>query len=513
MNAQKNENGYVYLHSHYRVKTNSTLLPHRIYLHSNMASLKSIRRLGNFSSDDESDDDVNTSSGEQKLRRELIEYIVENSEDELREDVEKWSMFYLKRQVKKLQLPRDEYKIVKAYVVYRLEKTVCEGGSDNHSHMLFDISADDAEIFLAEEDIRLREAISVYGQKPSESGDIHIRLRQLWNNKGVMQKHLIDSGISKDEVKKLSDRELVEKHAIYEAEKEAKMEAQRLENEKRPYLRKLFTFSQNYFTEMPGNDTSVEDLKTLLANAEEKARKIEKQRSDSYEKSMSAAMNAVIERKPTFFGVFGTMDFDEEILRVFSVLTLHQMFSSALNVIPSVDDILCDSVKDRRLGEKDELSTLIILFNGMVAGRGRFFCDVTDSSTVPCGISNGNVDLLRVKMFVFVLREMLKNNVTNPNDMRYFEYARMVNEIELYILCSSTALGDTLSVYGDDPRVMTETVKRFAEFVKCDKNPYEKVVTDMDVMREIFKPQRRKICTDPLSDDDCGEGRNGCVHQ
>lgn len=475
-----------------------------------MASLRSIRRLGDFSSDDESDD-VDTTSDKQKLRHELIEYIVENSDDDLRNDVETWSMFYLKRQVKKLQLPREEYKIVKAYVVYRLEKTVCEGGSDNQSHMLFDISADDARKFLAEEDIRLREAISVYGQKPSESGDLHTRLRQLWNNKGSMQKHLIDSGISKEEVKNLSDRELVEKHAIYRAEEEAKKEAQRLENEKRPYLRKLFYFSQNYLAVMPDENASVGELKEILSRVEEGARALEKKRVSSYGHSIELAIDSLVEKKPDFAGVFGNVDFDDEIYGVFSVLDLHDMFSCAYNTIPSVDDIMNDTVDSKKkLQGEDRLAAMILMFNGMVAGRGRFACRLSNTSYLPCGFSNGHVDNLRVKMFVFVLKEMLKNGDEGPRNIRHIQYARMVNEIELFVMCSSTGGDGALSIYNDDSRVMTDNVKRFVEFVGTpQENPYGEPV---DMMKELMKNRRCRLDFDengPVHP----EGREGCIHQ
>jgi hypothetical protein len=457
------------------------------------------------SSDEEIEDTSPTSSEKQKLRLELIEFIVKNSEKYNRGDVEKWSMFYLKRTCKKLQLPRDDYLTLKEYSEYRQEKDTCEDRpNDENEHEYFDISVEDARRFLAEENVRLREANSLYGQTPAEDEELHILLRRMWNVKSVMQRDLVRSGMKGSDVREFSDKELVEKHAIYNAEKEARMEAQRLENARRPYLRKLFAFSQSYLAVMPDENASVDELKDLLSKVEEDSRALEKKRNESYAWSMQLAIDSLIEKKPDFAGVFGDVNFDDEIYEVFSVLDLHDMFSCAHNAIPSVDDIMNDTVDPKKkLQGRDRLAAMILMFNGMVAGRGRFACRVTNSSYLPCGFSNGHVDNLRVKMFLFVLKEMLKNGDSGPHNIRHIQYAKMTNEIELFVLCSSTGGDGALSIYNNDPRVMTDNVKRFVKFVELpQENPYVEPV-------DMMKNRRGR-----LDFDENGPVRpEGCIHQ
>lgn len=407
------------------------------------------------------------------------------------------SLLCMTRKAWKIKLTPEDYSVVHEFANFFKSRLRSENRSGFGAYRLYACSVEDAREYITLAKSQFENSIRSFDREPE--GDILI---DLFDQLLRIRKNAAHEIESDDYDRRFALLDLSDSALLQELKTHREGDALRSKN---LLLGKLHFLNESYFTDMPSSSSSIEELQTSLSEAETVARDLENKRKISQNENVGKLIDLLVKRSEIspFTGVFGDISLDEEILEVFTILDLRDMFESPIRAIPSVDEIMIGSVKSGRKGINGDtkIASSILLFNTLFGKRGRW----TSETYSHFCVTRASEGMFKILAFLFVLENMLKDNAGCPGCDEYNKHVKIMNEIDLFIQCCGTGNGKPLSVHNDDPRILTSEVQRYIKFVKKngqDPNPYEE--------KEKPKQSCSHGCSHGLLP---GEGPSGCGTQ
>lgn len=402
-------------------------------------------------------------------KKEFIEILVnhkkqkyhDSDEEHYREKWQACSAVNLATKVAKIKLHPKDFRIVDAYVDYIYMDNLENDRSNSMAYLLYETSIDDARKFLNDEKICVIEELGLFGEKYSDGKLVELKDKLKWCRRRFIMDMEVTYNIPEDELKPLSSRELLDKKSLLEKQKmeeEFLKEQKKLEASRMEKLSKLERFY--------GVTTQVTSPDDVVSEAE----KIQTQREQEQLHLKTALIERIIKRPNVFKGVFGDSYLDCEIDEIFTLKQLYELFLNSTVRTPKVSSIMNGNPRDTKYIDYNSTG---ILFNALFHNRGRFGC----YTSLEMCVSKSDVPLLRSKAYEFVLKEMIDDGRVKLIESSNKKYVRMMNELELYILCSGSD-GDEnpLRVHDSHPSIMTENVVKFVDFMSRYLHSQSKVV-------------------------------------
>lgn len=383
-----------------------------------------------------------------------------------REKLQDYSTMCLAAKVAKHRLSDKDFSVVESYVDYVCAvNSAKKGKSNSYTYLLYDTPVEDAQKFLEDEKIRVIDDLKMIGDEVCIEDDLAELGSQLhWRRCSIISHLSCKYNISDDDLLPLSTKELFEKKMFLEKQEKDEKNAREQKKKYTALVDKSTKLKKYYGVHIEHTEDSTE-LEFRIQKAAETAQILQIEREEEQNLLKSTLIDRIVKNARKFTGVFGEEGLDCEIDEIFTLQQLYDVFLNITVKTPKVSSILSEKP------EYVDYNSTGILFNVLFHNRGRFFNDAVGETFAAMYVTNKDVPLLRSKMFEFVLKEMMNDGrVRLLEDSTNERYVKMVNEIELYVICSGTGGGsNTLTVHNSHPDIMTENVVRFVQYVDRDQ--------------------------------------------